>query len=340
MPVRRGHDQSAGSLAFLISATTPSASYGLIGCRWDHLSISYNDLSSWYAGPETAAAANSWTNTPTPIVVTWASSPDFYVAAGNFGNDGMPGRTTFGDGCVWNGSHYRFLSGQVWAYYNTYYTEYSSSGAKQAIGAHEMGHALGLGHQSVSGCSGKPLMHPDLSFYLSCGIKTPQGDDIKWHQLHLLTPSPSPVLSSVPRSCLRPHWYWHSSRCQPASPIGTSWDDVHAANGRSAGEVVFVDHSGCGGSRLGPYRTSNGFALASDGRNHPLYGHRGERGPTVFTFGPGQETDQFVVVGVGAGLYQLAGTEAHLLDKESPELPSRIAATDLEATVRSGRGSP
>lgn len=39
-----------------------------------------------------------------------------------------------------------------------------------------------------------------------------------------------------------------------------------------------------------------------------------------FTFGPGQETDQFVVVGVGSGLYRLIGPEAHRVDQESLDL--------------------
>lgn len=56
-----------------------------------------------------------------------------------------------------------------------------------------------------------------------------------------------------------------------------------------------------------------------------------------FTFGPGRETDQFVVVGAGAGLYAIEGPLATRLDPLSRDLPDRVLVTKLRDEVRSAR---
>jgi hypothetical protein len=54
-----------------------------------------------------------------------------------------------------------------------------------------------------------------------------------------------------------------------------------------------------------------------------------------FTFGPGRETDQFVVVGGGAGSYLVAGSQARRVDPDSPDLPARVELGDLRSDVLS-----
>lgn len=66
-----------------------------------------------------------------------------------------------------------------WAYYDTYYTTGYPSTARQAVMGHEMGHALGLGHDSTGPGRSVALMHENLNWsYFNCGIYTPQQDDV------------------------------------------------------------------------------------------------------------------------------------------------------------------
>jgi hypothetical protein len=54
---------------------------------------------------------------------------------------------------------------------------------------------------------------------------------------------------------------------------------------------------------------------------------------TQFTYGPGLATDQYVLVGAGAGLFADLGNTASCLDAGSPDLPSRVLMPDLIAAL-------
>lgn len=52
-----------------------------------------------------------------------------------------------------------------------------------------------------------------------------------------------------------------------------------------------------------------------------------------FAFGPGRDTDQYVIVGGGAGLFADHNGALKRLDPESPDLPSSIAFADLQKLI-------
>jgi hypothetical protein len=52
-----------------------------------------------------------------------------------------------------------------------------------------------------------------------------------------------------------------------------------------------------------------------------------------FTFGPGAETDQWVIVGAGAGLFLVQGTTLTRLDPESVDLPVATSFDSLQASL-------
>jgi hypothetical protein len=54
---------------------------------------------------------------------------------------------------------------------------------------------------------------------------------------------------------------------------------------------------------------------------------------TVFTYGPGRETDQYVITGA-AGLYENNGTLLIRLDPQSRDLPASLTLAELEAQIK------
>jgi len=58
-----------------------------------------------------------------------------------------------------------------------------------------------------------------------------------------------------------------------------------------------------------------------------------------FTFGPGKETDPYMVVGVGAGLFHDPGGMLEHQDPESPDLPAHTALPALQRLVSSSSES-
>jgi hypothetical protein len=53
----------------------------------------------------------------------------------------------------------------------------------------------------------------------------------------------------------------------------------------------------------------------------------------VFTYGPGQQTDEYVLVGGGAGLFADNGATVSSLDADSPDLPQNASLGDVKAVL-------
>lgn len=169
---------AVGALALIVYSASPGLAYATNGCRWPTANVPlYNAAPSGYSSLVTAAA-NDWTNTPTPFQYSFdynVNTAEVVAAASNFGNTGKDGITYYS--VCYSG---RYGSGgyQNTSYWNTYYTGGYSTNARIQVMVHELGHALGLAHSGSSTCSGQPIMYYSSNRYFVCGHIGPQQDDI------------------------------------------------------------------------------------------------------------------------------------------------------------------
>jgi len=138
-------------------------------------SVNYwNDGGSNY-GSVTDSAAAAWTLTPTPLYLYSAppsGSTNLVTTFYNYGATGYDG-ITYLPGCAGG-----YWSGYVYSEFNSNYTDNYDYNGKQQVMVHEMGHALGLGHQGTNTCADIAIMYPSSDRWFVCGKETPQPDDI------------------------------------------------------------------------------------------------------------------------------------------------------------------
>ncbi len=160
-----------------VNATTPAADHG---CIWAYSSLNcYIDssVSSYGSNIKSAAStgAKAWNSTQAPTVSIGAtgSSSEIGINMANYGSIGWNGNT------VTHYSNGEILGAEIRLNASGLEDYFSDSGLWQAITCHEMGHALGLGHNTSSSSS---VMHPYTTDYYNYAgsspkIKTPQSAD-------------------------------------------------------------------------------------------------------------------------------------------------------------------
>jgi hypothetical protein len=80
------------------------------------------------------------------------------------------------------------------------------------------------------------------------------------------------------------------------------------------------------GSSDGSVQVDHAPAILQPGRPYLLF-------LDVFTYGPGRATDEYVLVGGGAGLFSDDGSSVGSLDTDSPDLPRHALLGDVKAVL-------
>lgn len=160
----------AAVLTMLPLLPTGAYAYQLFGGRWSNSDIGNLTYYNFSGYSENPTAATSWNNAGTKAKF-YTSSPFsafIFLKKENAGNNGVDGQAVLTPSPTAN----PYTSGET--YLNSYYVDGYSSQKRQSVAAHEQGHLLGLAHES--GCV---LMNEATSSrYDSCGVYTPQQDDI------------------------------------------------------------------------------------------------------------------------------------------------------------------
>ncbi|MHB1626743.1 MAG: matrixin family metalloprotease [Candidatus Dormibacteria bacterium] len=166
-----------GSMLFTsILPTSSVLAYNTEGCYWSgggYISYENHGSNSGYVS-DMQQAEYRWNTAGTNVNYSSVySSPDVNIYYGNYGNTGWDGITYYTCGTTFN-----VFSPPSTVEGNTYYfSQYSYDYAVQVY-VHELGHVLGLAHNNPPLCDHVPIMYYSSARYTSCGIDTPQADDI------------------------------------------------------------------------------------------------------------------------------------------------------------------
>lgn len=167
----------------------PAEAANYLNCKWSSASVSYyNSASSSYI-TSIDSAASSWNTVVNPAKMgrtyTYSSRQlsIFDTNAGNVGWSGitrMPGTATSMPTCTSG----RWVEGEMEIALNSYYLSTYSPAARKGVVIHEMGHAFGLAHNTLTipcytGIQVVAIMYPsDSRFSTACPVFTPMADDV------------------------------------------------------------------------------------------------------------------------------------------------------------------
>jgi hypothetical protein len=159
-----------------LSMATPANAadqFNLWGCKFSTASLNWQDSTGYLSyGNQAAAAAQAWTTTATPIVLTKVTSrANIRVELENLGNNGTGGNT-YASPC----SGGNWTTTVVWRYNTGTMSGSTPTQLKQAA-IHEFGHALGLDHYNANSCPNVQMMDPDTQVY-TCGYTAPRPGDV------------------------------------------------------------------------------------------------------------------------------------------------------------------
>ncbi len=115
-------------------------------------------LGTWYNAVN--YAVGQW-NLDATVLVAWVAggSPDVEAFDFNYGNNGIWGWTSCGDGAAYGGSNPDRWCKPQNAEFNEFYSH--TSGQRDIIAKHELGHSLGLRHAPNSGATYHDVMVKD-----------------------------------------------------------------------------------------------------------------------------------------------------------------------------------